>query len=1630
MDNSQNSFNETLPIINGETINVEDMAATKDINEVDLLYNLKNRLNQDKTFTNVGPTLIIVNPFKQIKDVYGAEKIEYFMKKHEKENPELRDKITEPHLYDVVLLAIREILKSNCKNQALIVSGESGAGKTVATKNSMQCITYYFSKLKEKMNARESVIYSSKNEMPISQNTETPLEKKILDCNPILEGFGNAKTVRNDNSSRFGKYVKIKINKETNLIEGAQMFTYLLEKSRITELGCLERNYHIFYFFLKGAEDSLLKELNLTKDIKSYEYLWHDKSKNQVTEVPSIDDVACFQEVIDCFKSTNFSDEEIQVIFKVIAAVLLIGNIKFKVDNSKCNLENRDVYDNICKLLNIDADPLLDALTRKFMPSEKKYGGSYDQNQIKSYFDGLAKELYNRLFLWIVKKLNKTLDITSSEDDTKYIGLLDIFGFECFQKENNSIEQLCINYTNEQLQQLYIKDIFESDKAEFRREGLEDKLYLLDATYKDNKDVIKLIKIFFLKISDVTMEDKKIYDLVKNFDKFIKTDKLFKKVKENKFGVDKFVNPFFSVEHSAKVVEYSCTNMIDKNKDEMKIKVSECILNSTNDIFKLIFTMTLTQEEFEVEKSKILDESRVVSKNEKFLGLKFCKEMKQLKKELKLCDHHYVRCLKPNEEKKAHLFYSNFVFNQIQYLGILATVQVRKNGFPMRRTYEDFYENYKIILSKTVDKSNCDYMELCKEIIVYLIGDEEANSLKEQYLFGKTKIYMKQSFNQKLELKKVEILKKKIDAVSVIKVAIVNIKKRTKVNRISNSTIKIQNYLKVNRFKIKVKTKKDKIKRIQSLYHTYNLKKEMYFKNKNYLIIQNSLKILVAKKKLQQKKNLMKFLSINLQIYRDKMKQIHIKKVKKAVSYIVEETKKKFVYRQYSLIWGRVSPFFLKLLTNKRNKRLKQEAEKLVMKNKYISCFNIFQLSLFNAKIKEKKKSIHCIYSYASTKIFSNYYKDMINNIKIIQKYMQIYIIKMKVFDKINKNFFKEENELDNEEEEEEENEDLGNNLNNPSKENKKNGKNGKNNKKDGKKTIQSENDKNRAKSTLNDTRFTTIGMINDPKTNRFPTNNLATLNTIENDKLSTIRQPGKKKYIDNFSTIESRNLDQKSKNKSTKNNKLNNRNKNRNVDKFLNKGMGKTTKFDENKDNPEDLLPFHYSFNQPIIGVFAKILDVDHICNCSEVSDKSWDEEFAQIYKENLKNDTPIQKIEISNCSSMALNSAGKVYSWGWNNFGQCGVFPSETKLSYVFPKFAKQKNNKFPFLPVLNYKDYDKNLPIQNVSNMSLDEDFSIIVTQKGNAILFGDNSYGQLGQGHRMEVKSAQILTKFKNKIKNLYTTGNMNILLTKKNEAYMWFFADRDEFIQPFMINLPKKIKIESISTGKNFAILLSFNGICFGLGSNEMGELGMKDVKFCERPQEIINLIQFNERIIQVKCGYKHTVCVSINGKVYSWGNNSFGQLGHINNGDNLPNYINIEDKGERVKIIQVCAGFRTSYFLTSKGAIYYTGVLNKKEKTNIPKKYNLYDKNEIVSNDKEFLPIKIWTTYCNSKTIFYASFADIRNLTSKFFNIERIKEIAFSLAEKWTDDEITAPFIPHLSKYFQSNFMKIEEKKK
>ena len=456
------------------------------------------------------------------------------------------------------------------------------------------------------------------------------------------------------------------------------------------------------------------------------------------------------------------------------------------------------------------------------------------------------------------------------------------------------------------------------------------------------------------------------------------------------------------------------------------------------------------------------------------------------------------------------------------------------------------------------------------------------------------------------------------------------------------------------------------------------------------------------------------------------------------------------------------------------------------------------------------------------------------------------------------------------------------------------------------------------------------------------------------------------------------------------------------------------------------ELIPKYYNYKQATITVFAKILDIDIINDSSEVEDKSWSEEYIHIYKECLKNKAPIQKIYVGNCHSMVLNSEGKVFTWGWNNYGQCGAFPETTKQNYILPEFKKSQNRKYPQLPILNYKSSDNILPIQNIDDILVGENYSIILTEKGNAISFGKNTNGELGLSHKKEITNAQLISKFKNKVKIIKTTGNTNLLLTKNNELFIWSLSKKISLQKPTMVYLPKRIQIESISTGKNFAILLTNNGICYGCGSNELGELGMIHTKYCVTPEEITELMKYNERIIQVRCGYKHTICLSENGKCYTWGNNTYGQLGHNNNGIIVPSPIFIEEKKEKVRIIQVAAGFRASFFLSYNRNVYYCGMLNNKTISKIPVKFNLIEKNSDISNEKEFSIVRIMSSYSIYKSIFYASIADVRNIYSKYKSHQRINEILDILAEYWINEKKCPPFIPEIAKYFSVDFMRME----
>jgi len=595
------------------------------------------------------------------------------------------------------------------------------------------------------------------------------LEEKIRKCSEILEAFGNAKTVRNDNSSRFGKYTKIYIDIENYTIIGAEMMTYLLEKSRVVEPNKLERNYHIFYELIFGANPELLSSLFLISNPEVYKYL----NASNIFKVKGFDDTKMFKELLIAFKILNFSENEVNQIFKIIASVLLLGNLEFEEnknsgpETSCVVIKNKEnVLQNISTLLDCEKEKLEKCLLYKsqYFNVEKRFIFSPLQMREaiinKNIF---AKELFDRLFKWIVNKLNESLSNRKSEyseDKLKYIGLLDIFGFECF--DNNSIEQFCINYTNEKLQQIFIVDVFKSDEREFKAEGLDQ--YLTEIKYSDNQEVIELMENDNkAKLGIFQILDDKCLMMASNDDNLF-TDILKKFEKHQKFKYLKIKKNYFQIIHTAKTVEYNLEGFIFKNKDKVEISLLE-IMQKVN-----LINWNM-KNGLEVDKDK-------------FLGSKFRTEIKELMKELNSCYRHYIRCLKPNDERIKEVIAPCFVFNQIRYLGILDSIRIRKENFPKRIPFKEFYFKYNEFLELYKPRDGIYHFNLkpLKEIIdlddknTYFIDgcltilDEFFNDRKNyECLIGKTKLYLMQNFNYRIELELNKLIEKKIVFVNRIK---------------------------------------------------------------------------------------------------------------------------------------------------------------------------------------------------------------------------------------------------------------------------------------------------------------------------------------------------------------------------------------------------------------------------------------------------------------------------------------------------------------------------------------------------------------------------------------------------------------------------------------------------------------------------------------------------------------------------------------------------------------------------------------------------------------------------------------------------------------------------------------------
>ena len=991
-------FSKTIPYINDENININDMASDIDMSEIDILNNISNRfLKNKKTFTNVGSTLLIVNPYKKNDEIYSNEKIENYINLHQINPPEIRKKCEEPHLYDLILIAIENLLKTG-NNQSIIISGESGAGKTETAKNALKCIIYYFQGRTENNRKSSFMIF-------FQRLINEPLEKKILRCNPILEAFGNAKTIRNDNSSRFGKYITLNIDFDKRKIISASMETYLLEKIRICQLGKNERNFHIFYQILFSGDNNLLKKLHLENDPSKYNYL----NKSNCFKIDSIDDRNLFKETIECFQITGFNDEEIELILKITASVILIGNITFISKNDITQIEDLNLIKDICDLLNCEKNDLINTLTENIkIIAGTEYKNNLSIQEAENFRDILAKEIYNKLFLWIVKKFNFFLDpefIKKKEEknkNIKYIGLLDIFGFECF--EHNSLEQLCINYTNEQLQHLYIHDFFENEILEFKKEGLEDKINFIQ--YRNNQNIIDLIDLppngIFLKLDDCSFQNKTdeyFVDLLKK--ELVKNKSIILPRLKNDFNI--------IIKHSYKDVKYNLTNFVIKNKDEIKSTMINLMKKSKNKKIQMIFFTSINEEELNEQINNLnFGNSK---KQLKFISGKFKKEMQSLMNELKSCECHYIRCLKSNEYKKEFYITPKFLFNQIQYLGIFDTIKVRNEGYPNRKLYNEFIKSFQI-LKPEYGKLNGNKPDITKNIIYELIPNIKqliSQSNTPLFLFGKTKFFMKKKFSFLLENKKQEKLKEKIKASSIIITCVYYFIYKIKIKKYHQSINKIQLFFNVNKYKINKKKRVNEISKIQALFKSKKEKDKYLTIVGNYKIIQMFFHTLYKRNENNEKLFKLKCLSIRLNLYLSKLKDKKRKKMNLIAKNLIKQAIDRIVYLKYNEIWQKLNPFFLALLTRKHNLNIVKIGKFTRENHSKIIVFEIFQMNHFFKKIQYKKNAINKIKNFSLLQQSIRYYKKMKINVLIIQSYLKKYNEKNNILKNINQEFFKKD---------------------------------------------------------------------------------------------------------------------------------------------------------------------------------------------------------------------------------------------------------------------------------------------------------------------------------------------------------------------------------------------------------------------------------------------------------------------------------------------------------------------------------------------------------------------------------------------------------------------------------------------
>jgi len=693
---------------------VSDLCKLDPATEETLLENLQSRFKRDQIYTFLSTLLVSINPYKKLS-LYTPDVIDKYRNHRRHHMP--------PHIYSLADRAWNQ-LKDRGEDQAIVLTGESGSGKTEAGKLVMQYIAAVTGHSREVQD----------------------IKYQLLQSNPVLEGLGNARTLHNENSSRFGKYTDICFDFKGDPTGGA-ITNYWIEKSRVTSHASMERNFHIFYQLLAGADVHLLKELKLQRNQENYSLLCQSgtvvhRPSSQLTQ-QNFNDRRDFTITKRAMEDIGLKPDEICDIFKIVSSVLKLGNLQFvpttNMDGTEgCSIANEyELYD-VGQLLKADVNSLRSALLSKYVElNEEGLVSDLSSNEAGSVRDSLCRTLYSRLFTYVVSRINESIKVTAHRRP-HMMGILDMYGFEAFQ--HNGFEQLLINYANEKLQQMFIESSFKQEQEEYLSEGVEwnqvgffSNSVICQLIDTSSRGVFSLLDEFSLGprsngaiSSHSTCQDQ---DFLDEMNVVLESHPHYEpssQASNNEPG-ELVNNPVpshsFRIKHYAGSVTYSSTGFLSKNSDVLTRDLSCVLYSSNHPLLRTLFPEGNTR--------------RTLRRRPATLGTQFKISIGALLNTLSTKKCHYIRCIKPNENRMPRVFDINLVQHQIRYLGLVELSRLRRHGFAFRETYGAFLSRFKMLCHHTWPSWHGPSVEG----VTFLLRELPISA--KEYAFGRTRIFIR-----------------------------------------------------------------------------------------------------------------------------------------------------------------------------------------------------------------------------------------------------------------------------------------------------------------------------------------------------------------------------------------------------------------------------------------------------------------------------------------------------------------------------------------------------------------------------------------------------------------------------------------------------------------------------------------------------------------------------------------------------------------------------------------------------------------------------------------------------------------------------------------------------------------------